>query len=499
MAPLRCWRCLPPASGALLSIRRIAAITTISTSTFQPFSTSCARNAYGKGAGDSKPRKGVHRVGGKSSPPSKKKKGIPPRLKVAPGDRRAFRKRITLSNINALPVHLETLDSKAFSSEQSVGKILALGNETLDKLRRANAFKPTQSWNMFRKPSTLVRRETVNLCSKMEKNAQENKFLRCIISGERVAGKSMVVLQALAHAYANDWIVVNIPDGGYFLSVYMLYIDSLEAGETTDRRQTLGYDLVISHLDYAPIPNSNLWSLPTTIQGLLRQISGNSDLSKHKVVKSYPNLFPNQSPNLTLHGLANSGSSNDSWAVWQALWTELTEVPGRPPILMCLDGFAHVMRMSKYRTKQFEPIHAHDLALIKTFCDLMAGKMVPVQGGAVIGALSMSNQPMVKSVEYAVQYKEAQQVLQLPEEELPKREPYCREYDERVDEVLREAEILKVGGINKKEARAIMEYWAASGMYRHKVDERRVTETWSLGGHGIIGEMERASLRNSRI
>ena len=39
-----------------------------------------------------------------------------------------------------------------------------------------------------------------------------------------------------------------------------------------------------------------------------------------------------------------------------------------------------------------------------------------------------------------------------------------------------------------------MEYWAQSGVLRAQVDERTVTEKWSLAGNGIIGEIERGAL-----
>jgi small subunit ribosomal protein S29 len=56
-------------------------------------------------------------------------------------------------------------------------------------------------------------------------------------------------------------------------------------------------------------------------------------------------------------------------------------------------------------------------------------------------------------------------------------------------------DVLKVGGLSKEEARALIEYYAASGMLRAKVDEPFVTEKWSLAGMGNVGELERATVR----
>jgi small subunit ribosomal protein S29 len=40
-----------------------------------------------------------------------------------------------------------------------------------------------------------------------------------------------------------------------------------------------------------------------------------------------------------------------------------------------------------------------------------------------------------------------------------------------------------------------MEYYAMSGVLRNTVTERLVSEKWSVSGGGIIGELERATVR----
>jgi small subunit ribosomal protein S29 len=56
-------------------------------------------------------------------------------------------------------------------------------------------------------------------------------------------------------------------------------------------------------------------------------------------------------------------------------------------------------------------------------------------------------------------------------------------------------DVLEVGGLTKEEARAIMEYYAESGLLRAQVSEAFVSEKWSLAGMGNIGELERTSVR----
>lgn len=134
--------------------------------------------------------------------------------KVAPGQRKAFRKKITLSNNNALIVRgLDQMDSKNLSSKDSAGKVMKIPGEPLDQLRAVEAFKPTQSWGLFHSPHMLVRPETIELCEFMLKMAAGKKTARIVVAGDRAAGKSMLALQAMINAFLNEWIVINIPEG----------------------------------------------------------------------------------------------------------------------------------------------------------------------------------------------------------------------------------------------------------------------------------------------
>lgn len=132
----------------------------------------------------------------------------------APGERKAYRKRVTLSNNNALPVEgLEELSAQNMVDPAKVGRMLALPNELVDQLRAVEAFKHTQTWNMFRQPSMLQRKEARELAEKMQAAAGKGETLKLVISGDRLVGKSMLLLQAISYAYLNNWIVFHIPEG----------------------------------------------------------------------------------------------------------------------------------------------------------------------------------------------------------------------------------------------------------------------------------------------
>lgn len=194
----------------------------------------------------------------------------------------------------------------------------------------------------------------------------------------------------------------------------------------------------------------------------------------------------------TLLALTNSAKEPEgAWLVFQALWKELTAKNAvRPPILFTLDGLAHIMKRSDYRSPAYELIHSQDLALVRLFCDALSGNVQLPHGGAVIAATSRNNAPRVPSMELLLKQRLAAQ----KGEEIPQRDPYLKGYDPRSEEPLKTVAVKEVKGLSKLEARSLMEYWAASGLFRQKCDEKTVTEKWTLGGHGVIGEMERASL-----
>lgn len=158
---------------------------------------------------------------------------------------------------------------------------------------------------------------------------------------------------------------------------------------------------------------------------------------------------------------------------------------------MTLDSLSNIMRNSEYRSPEFELIHAHDLALVNHFVDYFTGVKSLPNGGAIIGATSRSQAPVSPSMELALKQIEDRQAGR----ELTKKDSYCRSYDARVDQAMQDLELMRLRGLSKVEARGLMDYWAASGMLRSRVDEKTVAEKWALAGNGIVGEMERGALR----
>lgn len=138
------------------------------------------------------------------------KTGRPP----AAGERKALRKRIVLSNTNALEVQgLQDLDKELLLEDGLVGKVVGLKGTTVDQLRASEAFKTTQGWGLFRRPGVLVREESLEISQALVDAEERKQALRLVVDGDKGTGKSLLMIHAMATAFIREWIVLNIPEG----------------------------------------------------------------------------------------------------------------------------------------------------------------------------------------------------------------------------------------------------------------------------------------------
>lgn len=216
MASTNCWKCLirPSSSAspyALSSAQRVAV-----------FSTATAVLARAPATTKQKPKvPNMKAKGAARSLRIKKKAPVKTGRPPAPGERKAMRKRIVLSNTNALEVQgLQELSPETMVDAAMLGKVVTIPGPVIDQLRVVEAFKNNQSWDLFRSPSILVRDETVTLSKKLLDAAAAKKTASIILSGARATGKSMLLLQAMATAFTKGWIVISIPDGSSPIPLY---------------------------------------------------------------------------------------------------------------------------------------------------------------------------------------------------------------------------------------------------------------------------------------
>ena len=133
------------------------------------------------------------------------------------GARRLIRKKLVLSNPNALDVaDIGELSAQSIQGAGSPARVMAIPGPMIERLRTVGAFQHTQGWRYFRRPCTLVRQHTCELTERVNaisSNPSSGQVHRSIVVGERGSGKSMHLLQAMTLAFANDWIVIHIPEG----------------------------------------------------------------------------------------------------------------------------------------------------------------------------------------------------------------------------------------------------------------------------------------------
>jgi small subunit ribosomal protein S29 len=145
--------------------------------------------------------------------------GRPP----APGERKALRKKIVLSNTNALEVQgLQELNKEngtASKLAELEGQVLGLTDANVEALRSLEAFKHTQAWNLFRRPATVIRKDTIEIAKALEAaeggedREKAKEVVKRVLFGEKGSGKSVLQLQAMALALNKGWVVIHIPNG----------------------------------------------------------------------------------------------------------------------------------------------------------------------------------------------------------------------------------------------------------------------------------------------
>jgi len=390
-----------------------------------------------------------------------------------------------LSNTNALEVPgLRDLtsdrivrrggDGKTELARQE-GRVLGLTNDTVDALRALETFKPSQGWSLFRRPATLIRRETVHMAENVvDATGERRSTVRKVLCGSRGSGKSVLLLQAQAMALLKGAIVIHLPEGR---------------------------DMVNAHTAYHPLqtPEGTIYVQPQYTAQLLGNLARANQpvLSKLRLRQQHRLPVPVQA-NMSLDRFAELGAKDSdlAWPIWEALWSELTapsqaegEGQQRPPVLISLDGLDHVMRQSAYLDAEAKPVHAHSLALVRDFMRLLNGETALPNGGMVVAATCASNKAAAPTLDHMLKVATTQEG-----QEAPRWDPYVAK-DERVEKTMKDVQVTKLLGLSKDEARGVMEYYAHSGMLRNGVTNLLTSEQWSLAGQGIVGELEKGAVR----
>lgn len=215
-----CWRCLARASSQSHPTRRPPqqpwTLYPASTATFTT-SPSLSILPPKKKPRTSQTEKNVKGVKGATFVRKKERpQGVDRAKKPAIGERKAIRKRIVLSNTNALEVQgLNDITAQSMTDENLRGHVLGIPGPVVDQLRAVEAFKVAQGWPLFRRPAMLMRKDTLELAKEIEDISArtQDKIIRRVLVGERGSGKTVMLLQAMTMAFLKGWVVINIPEG----------------------------------------------------------------------------------------------------------------------------------------------------------------------------------------------------------------------------------------------------------------------------------------------
>lgn len=138
-----------------------------------------------------------------------------------PGERKALRKRIVLSNPNALEVEgMQDLSPASMVDARLRGTVVGLPVPMLEQLRAVQAFKPKQGWSIFRRPGTVMRKESLELARLVEGISADGgeakgRVVKRVVTGVRGAGKSVHLLQAMAMGFLKEWVVFTVPESEF--------------------------------------------------------------------------------------------------------------------------------------------------------------------------------------------------------------------------------------------------------------------------------------------
>ncbi|PGH27877.1 hypothetical protein AJ80_00427 [Polytolypa hystricis UAMH7299] len=497
MASSLCWGCfsqLRPAPRTLLQLTRTKPVT--AAVAVASFHTTTARyaNPVKKKTTHFTRDTGPKFREARSAGSKKKKGGSKHGSRQTIAEAKALKTRIVLSNTNALEVpDMQDLTAENMVDSRLRGTVLGLPMDMIDRLRAAEAFKWTQGWSLFRRPGSLVRKETLELGRTIDAISQgemKGQTVAKIITGERGTGKSLHLLQAMTMALLKQWVVIHVPEG---------------------------QDLTMGHTSYSPLPDSNptQYVQKDATAKLLTNIANANQpvLSKLHISQDHSAIKVPLLPNMSLHTMATMGAQSPefAWPVFQGLWRELTATApdanmqglqpfkARPPMLVSADGLAHWMKDSKYFSVDYQPIHAHDLVFVNHFLSLLSSSKALPNGGMVLYATSTANSPTVSTFNIALKQLAARSAGVDPTSpEFPHLDPY-EKLDARVlalfEGAAKDLDITPLGGLTRDEARGLMEYYARSGVLQEKITNEYVGEKWTIAGGGVVGELEKLGRR----
>ncbi|KAL5513011.1 hypothetical protein ACEPAH_3409 [Sanghuangporus vaninii] len=301
--------------------------------------------------------------------PSKKKKEKPPRDKVPPTLLPLPANQITAFG-GQFETGLETLPAikKGEYPEKYYGKAVRFGEVDRPVLKTFGL--PRNIFVDFRilsTPCSVSRRVTESIAKRLDSASRDpSTNNRLIMTGSAGCGKSYLMLQQVAYALANEWIVMYIP----------------RAHKLVDSSTAYFYD-----------PRTQMYLQPTASNQILqrflsvnRKLIEQLQLTRDVAFEKRESVAAGQ-PLKSLFPIA--GMEQHMAPMILSIVLEELGKQEKFPVLLAVDEFQALYCKTEYRNQHYEHIKSYHLSLPRLLMEYASGKRT-LNRGVVLGAISSS-------------------------------------------------------------------------------------------------------------
>jgi len=297
--------------------------------------------------------------------------------------------------------HLDLLEASSASSQ--AGNIVAYSASTLAALEHFGL--PKQLGITLRaqpRPRTLVRAQSVALFEELTKAAggrSAEEQTTSVLYGPSGSGASTLLVQSVAHALDQGWIVLYLPSLISLVNSTSPYV--FDATQKTYLQPQLVQQILRA---LVAVNEARLKEVVVDEQALeVAKAAAGSDTSSSASSSSSSSSGSADASILksgaSLHTLASAGAAESTSpflaqilfeTVLRTLSTQSTH-----PFLLALDDFQALYASSRYRDPDYNQLASYDLAVPRALLQLVrGGEGWAIHRGAVLGALSHEHAPL---------------------------------------------------------------------------------------------------------
>ncbi|KAK0523993.1 hypothetical protein OC835_002682 [Tilletia horrida] len=357
----------------------------------------------------------VSAAAAKKAAPVKKKKVAIKKKSTSSGPRGEGGRRKGGSEAGASPLRAAEWSSPkvdmahlpTFEAAAQVGTVVAYDAATLTALQHFGTPKQLGSaLSRQPRPRTLLRPHSLALFKDLEAGAEDaSKIRTSVLHGPRGAGASTLLVHAVAHTLANDWLVLYMPSLNSLINSTSPYV----------------YDS--THKTYLqPAITQNILRVIGTVNGArLKQLTADEGALAAAQLTSQGAASGSASPALAksqdLYTLIQTGAADSAPPPQRQLILEVvlqslarqTSVP----VLLAMDDFQALYASSLYRNPDYRRLESYELAVPRVLLQLVRAHASPgdsatsaqasaltahqawkLRRGAILGALSEEHVPL---------------------------------------------------------------------------------------------------------